>query len=74
MHEIRFRLNISNQRLLAYYRGVASQVETRSVDGRTVLFPANILRPFVAHDGVVGLFALVYDEQNRFVEIKRVGD
>ena len=74
MHEIRFRLNISNQKFLAYYRGEASNVETRSVDGRTVLFPANILRPFVRHDGIAGLFALVYDEQNRFVEIKRVGD
>jgi hypothetical protein len=73
MSEIRFRLNMSSQTFLAYYRGTASEVEARAVDGRTVRFPANILRPFVTHDGVAGLFALVYDEQNKFVEMKRVG-
>ena len=74
MQEIRFRLSISTQEFLKYYRGTASDVEARAMDGRMVRFPANILRPFVTRDGVEGVFALVYDEQNRFVEMKRVGD
>ena len=73
MHEIRFRLNMSSQKFLAYYRGAVSVVEATAEDGRKVQFPANVLRPFVTHDGVSGLFALVHDEQNRFVEMKRVG-
>lgn len=74
MHEIRFRLSISSQEFLKYYRGTASDVEARAMDGRTVRFPASTLRPFVTCDGVEGVFALVYDERNRFVEMKRVGD
>jgi len=73
MSEIRFRLNISAHEFLAYYRGVARDVETTSLDGRAVRFPANVLRPFVTGDGVVGVFVLVYDEKNRFVEMKRMG-
>jgi hypothetical protein len=73
MVEIRFLLNLSPQEIVAYYQGAASNVVAKSVDGRAVQFPAKILRPFVTHDGVVGLFALVYDANNKFVEIKRVG-
>jgi len=57
-----------------HYRGVARDVVAKSVDGRTGRFPANVLRPFVTPDGVAGAFVLVYDEKNKFVEMRRVGD
>ena len=53
---------------------MARDVVAKSVDGRTVRFPANVLRPFVTPDGVAGAFVLVYDEKNKFVEMRRVGD
>lgn len=72
MHEIRFRLNLSSEEFLAYYQGVARDVVTRSLDGRTVRFPANALRPYVTHEGVRGVFALRYDENNKLVELVRL--
>ena len=74
MSEIHFHLNLSAGEFLAYYRGVARDVVAKSVDGRTGRFPANVLRPFVTPDGVAGAFVLVYDEKNKFVEMRRVGD
>ncbi len=72
MYEIRFRLDLSAQQFLAFYRGAASEVVTRSVDGRNVRFPANALRPHVTHDGVHGLFALRYNANNKFLALVRI--
>ncbi len=74
MHEIRFRLNLSASECLTYYQGMARDVVARALDGRTVRFPANALRPHVSHEGVNGLFALRFDENNKLVELARVGD
>jgi hypothetical protein len=54
------------------YQGVVKDVVTRAVDGRTVRFPAHILRPFVTHDGVSGRFQIIFDDNHRFQTIKRL--
>ncbi|BFM16429.1 hypothetical protein R50073_26120 [Maricurvus nonylphenolicus] len=54
------------------YQGVVKDVVTRAVDGRTVRFPAHILRPFVTHDGVSGRFQIIFDDDHRFQTIKRL--
>ena len=72
MEEIRFSLNISSQRYLSYYQGVARKVVVNAQDGRRIQFPAEHLRPFVTHDGIHGEFALQFDEHNRFQGLKRV--
>ena len=71
--EIRFQLAISAGDYLAYYRGEVREVAVRAADGRSIRSPANILRPFLSHTGVNGEFALQYDEQNRFVGIRKLG-
>ena len=73
MQQIRFRLNISAEQLLEYYRGSVSQVSVVAADGRRVRFPANVLRPFISEGGVRGEFILQYDDNNRFSGIRRIG-
>jgi hypothetical protein len=72
MNEVRFSLNISPQRYLSYYQGVARLVVVNARDGRRIQFPAEHLRPFVTHEGIHGEFALQFDEYNKFVGLKQL--
>ena len=58
MVRFEFSLNISSAEYLAYYRGSANQVLARCTDGRTVQFPALLLKPFLTSAGVRGQFVL----------------
>lgn len=71
MSEIYFSLNLSAEQYLPYYQGIVKNVQVVSWEGKTLRFPANILRPFVHKDGVHGDFVLIYDANNKFKEIKR---
>ena len=73
-NKIRFALNIPQDTLLSYYEGAARTVAVKSLDGRSIQFPANILRQFVTGDGVRGIFELEFDENNKFVNMRRVSD
>ena len=72
MDEIRFYLNIDYDEYLRYYQGSAEAVLVTSHDGRRLRFPANVLRPFVTRQGVLGEFALAYDDESRFKGIRRL--
>lgn len=74
MQEIRFKLKLSSAEFLAFYQGAARDVVVKSLDGRTVRFPAAVLRPFVSHGGVHGMFALRFDENNKLKEMVRIGE
>lgn len=65
-------LAISAEQYLSYYTGQVKTVVGRSVDGRTVRFPANILQHVVSHEGVYGRFAIEFDAYGKFVQIKRL--
>jgi hypothetical protein len=41
-------------------------------DGSRIKFPAEHLRPFVMHDGVQGRFELVFDDNNRFIALRKI--
>ena len=47
MQTVRVQLNISPERFQAYYQGVVEHVVATTDDGRTVQFPARVLRPFL---------------------------
>ncbi|MFO1387599.1 DUF2835 domain-containing protein [Cellvibrio sp.] len=66
------QLNIPADEFQLLYQGVAKSVNARSLDGRRINFPANILRPFVSHAGVVGTFAIHFSEENRFLSIEKI--
>ena len=72
--ELRIRLDLSSQDYLAYYQGRAVAIQTMSLDGQRVRFPASILRPHLGHDGVHGLFVLRIDAHNRVVDLRRLGE
>jgi hypothetical protein len=72
MSEIIVSLNIGPDEYLKLYQGVARSVFTQTREGRSIRFPANILQPFVGHEGVVGSFKIEFDKENRFKSISRL--
>lgn len=55
-----------------FYRGQARMVQGWALDGRSVRFPASLLRTVVSHDGVCGRFLIEFDTQGKFQSIKRL--
>ncbi len=65
-------LNISRAEYLRVYSGSAKAVTAKTVDGRTVNFPANILRPYVSQEGIHGTYTIFFDDNNKYVDIKKI--
>ncbi len=72
MRELRFSLRIHADDYLAYYRGSARSVIVTADNGLRVQFPASVLQRFVTPEGISGRFAIRFDDQNRFVDIRRL--
>ena len=73
MHQrIQVILKIPAYQLQLYYEGAVDTVAAKTTDGRIVHFPANVLRSVVQSHGVYGTFELVFDENSKFVSIRRV--
>ncbi|NOZ37393.1 MAG: DUF2835 domain-containing protein [Gammaproteobacteria bacterium] len=72
MTRVRFSLNLPAETYRRYYQGQANMVQVRSLDGQRLRFPAAILRPYLSHAGVSGLFELEFDENQRFVSLQRL--
>ena len=66
---LHFQLNLARDEYLRYYQGSASVVRVRADTGEIVQFPAEVLRKFVDHNRVHGLFILYFDRQNKLVEV-----
>jgi len=73
MPSIDVTIDLSYEACLAHYAGQVANVQTRSLDGRLVLFPAEVLRRVVTRDGVHGRFRLTFSDAGRFSSIKRLG-
>ena len=73
MQTVTVRLNISSERFQAYYQGVVENVVAITNDGRTVQFPARVLRPFLSYQGVQGTFEITFDAKLKFQAIQRAG-
>ena len=69
---IQFTLNLSYQKFLAVYEGHAQYVVTQAIDGRTIRFPADILKPYLTREGIQGSFIINFTENNKFHSIKRL--
>lgn len=65
-------LRISADDYLLHYQGQVKQVSCLSRDGRRVRFPTKILQPFVTRGGIHGTFTIEFDNDNKFVSIKRL--
>ena len=71
MKRFEFRLSISPEEYLAYYRGTAKQVVVRCADGVTVQFPASLLTQFVSTSGIHGDFVLTCDDGDKGADLRR---
>ena len=69
---VRVVLHIPAHEYQEFYSGTARHVAATASDGRTIRFPANILRPFINHDGIHGEFVIEFDDNNKFVAINRI--
>lgn len=67
-----FDLHLDSEQYLKWYRGTARQVVVTARDGRKIQFPAKVLQPFVTHSGISGTFALYFDDDHRYKEIRRL--
>lgn len=72
MPELIVELNISPEKVTAYYRGEAPRVFARASNGQTVQFPTAVLHKFISKEGIRGRFRLVFDEQNKFIRVEPV--
>lgn len=72
MDAVIVQLSISAHEFERLYAGAANTVMARTVDGRSVSFPAHVLRGQVAQDGVRGTFRIEFDDENRFSSIQRI--
>ncbi len=73
-HSICFRLSISTDKYLSYYKGLVNGVSVKAEDGRQIRFPANAVQRFLSHEGIYGRFEIHFDENNKLVGIERIGD
>ncbi|HXK56134.1 MAG: DUF2835 domain-containing protein [Gammaproteobacteria bacterium] len=69
---IKFRVALSADAFLRYYRGSARAVIVRAEDGRRIQLPAANLRPFLLSDGIYGEFELTLDDNNKLLDIRRL--
>ncbi|MEJ2230812.1 MAG: DUF2835 domain-containing protein [Nitrospirales bacterium] len=74
MQTVTVRLKISSERFQAYYQGVVENVVAQSTDGRTIQFPARVLRPFLSYQGIQGTFEITFDAAMKFQSICRAND
>ncbi|MGD8176549.1 DUF2835 domain-containing protein [Marinimicrobium sp. ARAG 43.8] len=72
MSAVVVNISISPDEYRRWYEGSAQLVYAHSVDGRSVSFPAPILRPYVTRDGIRGRFRIEFDEQHRFSAITKI--
>lgn len=66
------KLYISPDEYQRWYQGSAQNVLAYTLDGRSVRFPAPILRQFVTREGIKGQFRIHFDAHNRFKNIEKI--
>ncbi len=68
---IRFCLALSYHKYIEVYRGNAEYVVARSFDGRTLRFPADILKPYLTREGIYGTFAITFDSHHKLQSLTK---
>ncbi|MFV2054950.1 MAG: DUF2835 family protein [Thiohalomonadales bacterium] len=67
-----FNLQLSAEKIQAYYAGAVKHVVAQDIRGIKVQFPVAVLRPFVTNNGINGRFIIRMDTNNRFVDIRQL--
>ena len=69
---IPFSLNISYKTYYQVYAGNAKFVAATALDGRRIRFPAEVLKPYLTHDGIKGVFVIFFDDNHKFKALKKI--
>jgi hypothetical protein len=72
MGSITVTLTINTQEFARLYRGHARDVICIAKDGRTVQFPANVLRQFLTHNSVYGELEIFFSADNKFSKVEKI--
>jgi len=72
VHSVELYIQISADEFQRYYRGSAKNVRAYDNLGRRVVFPANILQPFVTREGINGSFRIIFDQNGKFLQAIRL--
>ncbi len=72
MPSVQFSLHIQASEVERYYRGSARSILVKSSNGLKVRFPANLILPYIARDGVNGQFILRYDKNGKALSLQRL--
>ncbi len=72
MQTMRFSVDISAEKYLAYYSGSAKFIRVVTEDGRTLKFPAAELQKFVTHNGIQGRFEITFNDQHKLLKLTRL--
>ncbi len=67
-----FYLDLSYEKFFFVYTGKAKYVVAQTDGGRTVRFPANILKPYLTRRGIQGRFMIYFDENNKFKSLEKM--
>ncbi len=69
---IPFSIELSYEKYTAFYKGYADSVVVRAFDGRKIQFPAEILKPYLTHNGINGHFVIHFDDQNKYKSLQKI--
>ena len=72
MQKVILNLYISADEYLKVYKGTGRNVYARDINGRSVQFPANILKGFVTREGIQGRFEICFSDEGKFLAITQV--
>ena len=72
MPSVVVRIKLSKEQVMDHYRGMIREVVTLDGQGRSVQFPAMMLRKFVTAEGVRGVFEITFDDRNKLISMRRV--
>lgn len=71
MNKVVIDIRITSDEYLKQYQQAGCMVSARSRDGRSIKFPANILRSFLTHSGISGSFCISFDAAGKFKSVER---
>jgi hypothetical protein len=71
MNRYEFRLDITPEQFLDYYRGILRHVIVECKSGQTVQFPVSQLQRFLTPEGIHGNFVLTCDEHFKNADLQR---
>ena len=67
-----FQIRISPDEWLRYYKGTADAVIVTAMSGLRISIPAAHFRPFTTFMGIQGLFRLILNDQDKFVQLDQL--